>query len=72
MAKGPDGVTVQSPAFPPKQVIDTLGAGDTFCATVIYSLSKGKSLQESITSGCHIAGAKVGQRGFSKIGKLFK
>lgn len=72
MARGPDGVTVQSPAFPPRQIIDTLGAGDTFCATVVCSLSRGKTLQESISFGCQIAGAKVGQRGFSYISSTYE
>ncbi|KAL0110430.1 hypothetical protein PUN28_013805 [Cardiocondyla obscurior] len=36
------GVIVQSPAFPPKKVIDTLGAGDTFNAAIIYYLNKSK------------------------------
>ncbi|KAJ8684464.1 hypothetical protein QAD02_020256 [Eretmocerus hayati] len=42
MARAPDGSVVQSPAFPPQQIIDTLGAGDTFNAAVIYYLNKQK------------------------------
>lgn len=72
MAKGPDGVTVQSPAFPPRQIIDTLGAGDTFCASVICSLSKGKSLQDSISIGCQIAGAKIGLKGFNNLSAIYE
>lgn len=37
-----DGVTVQSPAFPPDKIIDSLGAGDTFNAGVIHYLNKVK------------------------------
>jgi len=33
---------VQSPAFPPQKVIDTLGAGDTFNAAVLFYLNKSK------------------------------
>ncbi|XP_014208146.1 ketohexokinase-like [Copidosoma floridanum] len=42
MARAPDGTIVQSPAFPPYKIIDTLGAGDTFNAAVIYYLNKEK------------------------------
>ncbi|XP_065844649.1 ketohexokinase-like [Oscarella lobularis] len=53
----------ESPAFPPPVVIDTLGAGDTFNATVIDCLNKGQDLQEAIVKGCKIAGKKCGQEG---------
>lgn len=42
IARTPCGVIVQSPAFPPYRVIDTLGAGDTFNAAVLYYLNKSK------------------------------
>ncbi|XP_071553783.1 ketohexokinase isoform X2 [Temnothorax nylanderi] len=42
IARTPCGAIVQSPAFPPEKVIDTLGAGDTFNAAVIYYLNKSK------------------------------
>ncbi|XP_077257521.1 ketohexokinase isoform X2 [Temnothorax americanus] len=42
IARAPCGAIVQSPAFPPEKVIDTLGAGDTFNAAVIYYLNKSK------------------------------
>lgn len=42
-ALGPDGLIVHSDAFPPESLVDTLGAGDTFNAAVIYTLSKGES-----------------------------
>lgn len=41
-ALGPDGVIVHSDAFPPESLVDTLGAGDTFNAGVIYTLSNGE------------------------------
>lgn len=43
-ALGPDGQLLHSDAFPPPRVVDTLGAGDTFNASVIFSLSQGESL----------------------------
>lgn len=43
-ALDPEGQLLHSDAFPPPRVVDTLGAGDTFNAAVIFSLSKGESL----------------------------
>lgn len=48
-ALGPDGVVVHSDAFPPEALVDTLGAGDTFNASVIYTLSNGMEKQHQIT-----------------------
>ncbi|XP_011876967.1 PREDICTED: ketohexokinase-like [Vollenhovia emeryi] len=42
IARTPCGAIVQSPAFPPEKVIDTLGAGDTFNAAAMYYLNKSK------------------------------
>jgi len=42
IARTPCGLIVQSPAFPPQKVIDTLGAGDTFNAAALYYLNKSK------------------------------
>ncbi|XP_043839761.1 ketohexokinase isoform X4 [Dromiciops gliroides] len=66
-ALGPDGRLLHSDAFPPPRVVDTLGAGDTFNASVIFSLSQGKSLQEALTFGCQIAGKKCGIQGYDGI-----
>lgn len=43
MACTGDGIVVQSSAFPPRKVTDTLGAGDTFNAAVLYYLNKSKA-----------------------------
>ncbi|NXV01599.1 KHK Ketohexokinase, partial [Cettia cetti] len=40
-AMGPDGKLVHSDAFPPETLVDTLGAGDTFNAAVIFALAEG-------------------------------
>ncbi|XP_007532641.1 ketohexokinase isoform X4 [Erinaceus europaeus] len=66
-ALGPDGRLLHSDAFPPAQVVDTLGAGDTFNASVIFSLSQGKSMQEALSFGCQVAGRKCGLQGFDGI-----
>ncbi|XP_060107073.1 ketohexokinase isoform X2 [Heteronotia binoei] len=66
-AMGPDGQLVHSDAFPPDNVVDTLGAGDTFNASVILALSRGRPLQEAITYGCQVAGRKCGVHGYDGI-----
>ncbi|MCJ8737266.1 hypothetical protein PDJAM_G00021850 [Pangasius djambal] len=66
-AVGPDGAVLHSDAFPPENLVDTLGAGDTFNASVILSLSNGGSLQEALTFGCQIAGKKCGVHGYDGI-----
>ncbi|XP_003472959.1 ketohexokinase isoform X3 [Cavia porcellus] len=66
-ALGPDGQLLHSDAFPPPRVVDTLGAGDTFNAAVIFSLSRGNSMQEALRFGCQVAGKKCGLQGFDGI-----
>ncbi|XP_067009276.2 ketohexokinase [Anabrus simplex] len=66
-ARNPDGEVVHSPAFPPQKVVDTLGAGDTFCAAVISALNSKHSLKDSIVFGCQVAGAKVGMYGYDGL-----
>uniref|UniRef100_A0A3B4BD07 Carbohydrate kinase PfkB domain-containing protein n=1 Tax=Periophthalmus magnuspinnatus TaxID=409849 RepID=A0A3B4BD07_9GOBI len=67
-----DGVLFHSPAFPPEKLIDTLGAGDTFNAAVIHTLSTGTSgLQEALLFGCCVAGAKCGFQGYEEIAQKF-
>ncbi|XP_051471482.1 ketohexokinase isoform X2 [Apus apus] len=66
-AMGPNGELLHSDAFPPETLVDTLGAGDTFNAAVIFALSEGKSLQDALTFGCQIAGRKCGIQGFDGI-----
>ena len=58
---------VTSTAFPPAKVVDTLGAGDTFIGATISALCLGRSLQDAITYGCKIAGAKCGIQGLGGL-----
>ncbi|XP_049640170.1 ketohexokinase isoform X2 [Suncus etruscus] len=66
-ALGPDGKVLHSDAFPPPRVVDTLGAGDTFNASIIFSLAQGKTMQEALRFGCQVAGKKCGLQGFDGI-----
>ncbi|XP_028285436.1 ketohexokinase isoform X2 [Parambassis ranga] len=71
-ALGPDGVVVHSDAFSPETLVDTLGAGDTFNAAVIYTLYNGGTLQDALIFGCKVAGRKCGFHGYSGITERFK
>lgn len=63
-----DSQMFTSPAFPPSGgVVDSLGAGDTFIAATIYALARKNSLQQSLTFGCHVAGLKVGLKGWEEL-----
>jgi len=59
-----DGTLYHAPAVPPPQIIDTIGAGDTFNAGMIGALAAGQSLGEALAAACLLAGKKVGQVGF--------
>ena len=66
-ARDHDDQDHHSPAYPPPEVIDTLGAGDTFNAGLIHSLAAGQPLAETLVQACRLAGKKVGQHGFSNL-----
>lgn len=55
----------QSPAFPPLQVVDTLGAGDTFNAGLIDALLRRLSPSQALDAACRLAGKKCGRAGFN-------
>ena len=56
-----------SPAIPPEKLIDTVGAGDTFNAGFIYTLSQGQTVERALHFGCMVAGHKCGCKGFSCV-----
>lgn len=62
-------VISHSPAFPPEQVIDTLGAGDTFNAGFISALVNDLPAETALAQACHLAGYKCGQTGFANLHK---
>jgi ketohexokinase len=51
------------PAVRPPQIIDTLGAGDTFNAGIIDGILRGLNLPETLTHANTLAGKKCGQLG---------
>ncbi|XP_054085236.1 ketohexokinase-like [Zeugodacus cucurbitae] len=64
----PNGKYTFVPSKPVSEIVDSLGAGDTFCAAVIYALQKlQKSLQEAVHFGHAVAGYKLGHRGYDAI-----
>lgn len=65
-----EGKMHHAPAFFPPQVVDTLGAGDTFNAGFLDARLRHRSLSESLTFGCQLAGRKCGQQGFDGLGSI--
>jgi ketohexokinase len=61
------GQIYHSPAFPPRIICDTLGAGDVFNAGVIHSRMQDSSVSESLSYACRLAGYKCGVEGFSGV-----
>ena len=67
VARGVDEEACSSPAYPPARVVDTLGAGDTFIAGVIFCLNRGLLVKDAIHFGCKLAGKKCGMQGFDEL-----
>jgi len=59
-----NGALFRSPAFPPAQVVDTVGAGDALNAGIIDGLLRGLPLAETLAHACRLAGRKCGMAGF--------
>ncbi|XP_052266010.1 ketohexokinase-like isoform X4 [Dreissena polymorpha] len=66
-AKSGSDKVVVSAAFPPDEMVDTMGAGDTFNAATIFALCNCAGLNEAIAFGCKVAGAKCGIRGYKEL-----
>lgn len=64
-AMGRDGAQCHSKAFPPSQIVDTLGAGDAFNAGFIDARLRGADLDRALEDACRFAGRKCGVIGFS-------
>lgn len=66
-AESEKGDFYRAPAYPPEQLVDTLGAGDTFNAGMIHALSQNRPLSESLDFACRLAGRKCGREGFDHV-----
>lgn len=66
-AVGMDGEVLHAPAYPPTQLVDTLGAGDTFNAGFIHASLQGWTLADCLNYACRLAGKKCGQLGFDDL-----
>lgn len=66
-AQAADTPVYHSPAYAPAQIVDTVGAGDTFNAGVIHALISAATLPEAIEYGCRLAGHKIGQQGIERL-----
>lgn len=62
-----DGQLYHAPACAPVQIVDTLGAGDTFNAGLIDACLRRLPLSQSLTFACQVAGRKCGQSGFNNL-----
>jgi len=63
------GERLFSAAYPPAELVDTIGAGDTFNAAMVDAALRGESLGASLEYACRLAGAKCGQAGFNGLGR---
>ena len=68
-----DGTTLHYVApVPAQQVVDTIGAGDSHCGSVIACLSKGMSMEEAIATANKVSSAVVGCRSAQLSDKEFE
>lgn len=62
-----DGNSFLVPVVSTNDIVDTLGAGDTFCAALIFSLVSKKGLKEAVEFGNKVASVKLGFYGYDGL-----
>jgi ketohexokinase len=65
-----NGLLLHSPAMSPVQIVDTIGAGDTFNAGIIDQLVCHRNLETALHYANQLAGKKCGQIGLMVNGEL--
>jgi fructokinase len=58
-----EGAMTHEPAVPGVEVVDTVGAGDAFCAALAVGLASGRNLRESAPRAAHAAAFVVSKQG---------
>lgn len=66
-AAAADMEMVSMPAYAPKAVLDTIGAGDTFIAGAIRALLAKRDIRYALRCANTVAGLKCGQYGFANV-----
>lgn len=56
-----------TPAFPPRQLVDTIGAGDVFNAGIIDGLVRARPMELTLIEAARLAGRKCGQQGMDNL-----
>lgn len=59
-----DGVVCHAPAMELMQVVDALGAGDTFNGGMVDAIARGLPVDRALVSACLLAGRKCSMHGF--------
>ena len=62
-----DGTPLHSPAFPPKELVDTVGAGDVFNAGIIHGELDHLARRDCLEQACRLAGYKCGVEGIEVL-----
>lgn len=67
----PQGSIIHAPAHKQWQVVDSLGAGDTFNAGIIHNLLAGTPLLQALHNSCYLAALKCSQQGFANLAERY-
>ncbi|KAI8086398.1 putative PfkB family kinase [Halteromyces radiatus] len=65
-----NGEIIHASAMPIHQVVDSVGAGDTFIAGIIFCLCRKLNVLTALKFSCELASRKVTQNGFNGLAKL--